>query len=165
MLSILRTAFASSILLVVAPLGFAADASTTTAPEKAPAKGPEVAGRDRDTTELGEKMDESGDAFKKLRKQITDASKNASSLELVAIMRKNSEAALNLEPAKTPDVPEADRAKFLADYKKGIHQLIEKLDALTASLKANDNAAAEKQLKDLAAFQREAHKQFRRPKD
>ncbi|HEU5078905.1 MAG TPA: cytochrome b562 [Opitutaceae bacterium] len=161
----IHSALFFSLILATAPLGFSADSSSTVVPNKAPVKGPEAAAKDRDATELGDKMDEVGDAFKKLRKQISDASKNASSLELIAVMRKNAEASLNLQPAKTEDVPEADRAKFIADYKKGIHELITKLDALSASLKANDNAAAEKQLKELGSFQRESHKHFRRPKD
>jgi soluble cytochrome b562 len=141
-------------------------AADTPSPAASPARAAApAAAENRDSTELGDHMDDAGDAFKKLRRQVADSSKNESSLELVAIMHRAAEASLNLKPAKTQDLPPADQAKFVSEYRKGIEKLLQQLEDLTASLKAGDKAKAEKQVKDLASYQREAHKHFRRPKD
>ncbi len=139
----------------------AADAPPAPA-EKAPVA--KTAGADPDATELGDKMDDIGSAFKKLKKQIADPSQNASSIQLVEKMRKGVAAASQQTPVKTQDLPQADRAKFLADYDEGMKKFSSLLEQLETALKANDNAAADKLVKDLNSLQRESHKEFRRPK-
>ncbi|HEY9155011.1 MAG TPA: cytochrome b562 [Opitutaceae bacterium] len=113
-------------------------------------------------TELGKQMEKMGHAFKKLRKQVGDASQNASSLELVATARKAAEESLTLTPAKAATLPEAERPKFIADYQDGIKQLIAKFDDLSAALKANNNEEAQKIFKDIGSFQRKEHHEFQK---
>jgi soluble cytochrome b562 len=127
---------------------------------QAPA-GPTAAHED---TELGKKMSGMGKAFKKLRSQINDASKNKESVQLVATMKENAVAASKFIPEKSADLPEADQAKFNADFVKKMNALVDYLSQLEVSLKAGDNAAAAKQLEVIGNMQKEGHKEFRKKK-
>jgi soluble cytochrome b562 len=129
-------------------------------PGNAPAHGPGE--HHHPETELGKRMETMGHAFKKLRKQIGDASQNASSLELIATARSAAEEALKFTPEKTETLPEAERPKFIADYQDGIKQLIAKFDDLSAALKANNNEEAQKIFKDIGSFQRKEHHEFQK---
>jgi soluble cytochrome b562 len=117
-----------------------------------------------DDTELGDKMDTLSNAYKKLGKQISDASKNEDSLKLVATIHSSAEAALKLEPAKKADIPAADQAKFVADYQAKMKSFIAEIDKLEAVLKAGDNAAAAKQMDVLKQMRSEGHKEFQKKK-
>lgn len=156
-----------SSLLVTLPALRAADAPPNGAPEStapaAPGGEKGAPRKKRPNTELEDRMDEMGAAFKKLRRQIADATKNAESLELVGQLKTAAEKAAKLKPAKTADVPENEQAKFLADYQAEMKSLVDQLGQLEAALKANANAQAEKLLKDLGAMQRKDHKLFQRP--
>jgi len=155
LLSIFLVASASPLLRAADPAP--ADAPAPTAPAAQPAHK-----KQRPSTELEDRMDEMGNAFKKLRRQINEPTQNAASLELVARLRAGTEKAIKLTPAKAADVPEADRAKFIADYQEGIKHLQASIGKLEEALKANNNAEAAKILKEIGAEQKEGHKQFMR---
>lgn len=115
-------------------------------------------------TELEGKMDKLGSAYRKLSRQINDASKNADSLAQVAIIKENAVASLKLEPVKKKDLPAADQAKFVADYQAEMKTFIGIVDKLEAALKANDNAAAAKLVDDMKNERNEDHKKFQKEK-
>lgn len=115
-------------------------------------------------TELGKSMDRLNGAFRTLRRQITDPSKNADSLALVATIKTEAVAAKKEIPMKAADVPAAERAAFTARYQKGIDDLVAAVARLETALKANDNAAAEKAVADMAAAQKAGHDEFRKKK-
>jgi len=115
-------------------------------------------------TELETKMDDLNAAYRKLGREINDASKNADSLKQVAIIKAAANAALKLEPAKKNEIPAADQAKFVADYQAGMKQFIGNIDKLEAAVKAGKNAEAAELLKTLKHDQEEGHKQFRKDK-
>lgn len=162
-----RSTLASAVLcLALGSLVRADDAPAAPAPAPSTSGAPAAGGpghRKHPATELEDRMDEMGAAFKKLRRQITDATQNASSLELVAKLSAGAEKAAKLTPAKASDLPEAERPKFIADYQSEMKVLQEQLAKLSAALKANNNADAEKVLKDIGAMQRKDHKTFQRP--
>ncbi len=114
-------------------------------------------------TELEDKMEKMNAAWRKLRRQVADPAQNASSLALIAEIRAASAGADKLSPARAAEVPEADRARFLANYLAGMKKLAGMLDSLAAALKAGNNDEAGNALTDIASYQREAHKQFRKP--
>ena len=151
------------ILFAVTPLLRAADPATADAPAPgtAPAEAPKK--KSHRATELEDRMGEMSSAYKKLRRQITDVSKNASSLEFVAKIRAGTEKAIQLTPAKAADLPSADRAKFIADFQDGIKHLQATLGKLEDALKANDNTGAAKILKEIGGEQKEGHNHFMRP--
>jgi soluble cytochrome b562 len=116
---------------------------------------------DPEHTELDEKMEDMNRAFRKLRRQISDASANASSLELVSTLRKASEESAALIPAKAEKVPEADRGKFVADYQAKMKEFIAELDKLAAALEAGKNDEAAALLTKLNNQQKSGHREFR----
>jgi soluble cytochrome b562 len=115
-------------------------------------------------TELETKMDEINAAYRKLNRQISDATKNADSLKQVGIIKQNAAASAKLEPVKKKEVPAADQAKFVADYQAKMKSFMADVDKLEAALKAGKNEDAAAALKTLKQDQDEGHKQFRKDK-
>jgi soluble cytochrome b562 len=115
-------------------------------------------------TELGANMSAISKAFKKLRSQVADATKNDESLKLVATMREKAEASLKLVPEKAADIPTADQSKFTADFAVGMKALIADIAKLEAAFQADDNEEAAAQLEALGNAQKEGHKEFRKKK-
>jgi hypothetical protein len=142
----LATVFLSSI-------AFAADQTPPPAPQGKTRKEPE--------TELGKHMAKMNDAFRTLRRQASDASKNAESLELVVALRDRAKASLELEPAKAASIPEADRAKWIADYRAGMRETVALMEKLEAAFRANQNEEAVKLIAEINSQQRAGHKEFR----
>jgi soluble cytochrome b562 len=127
--------------------------------------GPKKMGPKEDQTELGDKMEKLNGAYRKLGKQISDATKNEDSLAQVAIIKESAEAALKLEPAKKKDLPEAEQAKFVADYQGKMKEFIAMVGKLETALKAGDNAAAAKLVDDMKLERNADHKQFQKKKE
>jgi len=141
--------------LLLATLAFAAFSLPVHAqPSPAPAAAHEE-------TELDHKMEDMNGAFRKLRRQISDPSANASSLELVAKLRKASEESAALIPAKAANLPEADRAGFVAAYETKMKEFIAEVDALKAALEAGKNEEAAALLTKLNNLQKSGHREFR----
>ncbi len=115
-------------------------------------------------TELGKSMENMNGAFRTMRRQITDASKNADSLELIATIRTGATAAKKEIPMKAADVPAADQAAFNAKFKEGIDHLLTVIGHVEMALKANDNVAAEKAVADMVSAQKAGHDEFRKKK-
>jgi hypothetical protein len=151
MKSPLRLIAALSTLLVGSAL-FAAD--------EAPAAAP-AAKETKPETELTKQMDKMNAAFRKLRRQATDPKLNADSLAQVAILKEFATASAKLEPAKAATIPEADRAKWVAEYRAKMTETIALVDKLEAALKAGQNEEAGKLVSDLNAHQRAGHKEYR----
>lgn len=97
------------------------------------------------------------------RPESADPAKNASSLELVATIKEQTEKALTLQPDTTKDQPEAERAKYVEGYQAKMKEFQEKLAKLNDAFKANDNPAAVALIKELGSIQRSGHKEYKRP--
>jgi cytochrome c556 len=117
-----------------------------------------------DTTELGDHMNKISGAFRKLRGALPDATKNDDSLAQVAIIKENATAALKLKPAKLADVPDADQAKFIADYQAEMNKLLDSVNQLEAALKAGKNDDAQKIYAQMGQIQKDGHAAFRKKK-
>lgn len=144
---------ATLIVLLAGSVAFAADAAPA-APAAAPKeKKPE--------TVLTGKMDKMNGAFRKLRRQAADATKNADSLEQVAILREYAEASVKLEPFKATEVPAGDRAKMVEGYQARMKELQATLAKLDAAFKAGQNDEATKIVQELGAIQKEGHKEYK----
>jgi hypothetical protein len=141
----------TSIALAFAPLAQAEAA-------KAAPKGEEK------HTELGDKMEKLNGAYRKLKRQVADASKNESSLALIATIKSAAEASLEFKPEITAEKPAADQAKFVESYKTEMKKMIELVGKLEAALKAGKNDEAAKMIADLDAQQKSSHKEFKKQK-
>ena len=115
-----------------------------------------------DETELGAKMEKMGGAFRALRRQISDASKNADSLAKLAVIRQNAEASVKLEPAMAKDVPAAKKQEFVARYQAEMKKFLDLVGKVEAALKANNNAEAATLVNQLADAQKAGHKEFKK---
>jgi soluble cytochrome b562 len=119
-------------------------------------------GPKEDHTPLGDQMEKLNGAYRKLGRQISDATKNADSLAQVAIIKDTATAALKFEPALKKDIPAADQAKFVADYQSKLKGFIAMVDKLEVALKANDNTAAAKIVDDMKTERNADHKAFKK---
>jgi soluble cytochrome b562 len=117
--------------------------------------------QDEPKTPLGKKMTAMNTAFKAVGRQVEDPTKNASTLEQIAIMETNAKSSLTLEPEKKAKVPAGDQAKFVSDYQAEMKQFLVSVDKLKAAVKAGNNAEAVKIVDEMKAAQREGHKEFR----
>ncbi len=115
-------------------------------------------------TELGEKMDKMGAAFRALRRQAADSTKNADSLAKVATMREQAQASLKLEPIKKADLPAAEQAAFVTNYRAEMKKFVGMIESLDAAFKANKNEEAVKILGTMADAQKAGHKDFQKKK-
>ncbi|HVU33798.1 MAG TPA: cytochrome b562 [Opitutaceae bacterium] len=120
---------------------------------------------DEKQTELGKHMEKMGHAFRALGKEVADPARNEDSLKQVEIIRTNAAAGLNLKPEKTADLPEDQRAKFVADYQKHMKSFLADVDKLEAALKAGNNQDAEALVKTLKKDMGAGHKEFRKKHD
>lgn len=136
-------------------------ASAGLAAEGVPAAAPAASKEEKPETELTRQMDKMNSAFRKLRRQATDPSKNADSLAQVAILKEFAATSAKLEPAKAASMPEANRAKWIADYRAKMTEALATIDKLEAALKAGQNEEAGKLVTELNAQQRAGHKEFR----
>ena len=130
--------------------------------EEAP-KAPPAAEDKEPETALGKKMAKMNAAWRKVRRQVADATKNESTLEQLAIVQANATDALKEEPERKADVPAADQAKFVADYQAKMKEFIADLETLGAALKAGNNEEAGKIIEAIGKTQKADHKEFRRP--
>jgi soluble cytochrome b562 len=153
---------ASSLPLILLLGATVAQAQDAAAPAPADASAPAAAPKPEKTA-LAKDMDKMNRAFRKLRTQITDATKNDASLALVATMHDAATAAANETPAKAADLPAADQAKFNSDFQSKMQEFLTALDKVTADLKSGDNATAATDVKALGGLERDDHKQFRKP--
>lgn len=118
---------------------------------------------DKPTTELGKSMDDLSAAYKKLRRQVKDASHNESSLALLKSIRTAAEHAVTLTPALADDQPASKREAFVAAFHKKMHEFIANLEPLEAALKANNNTEAASIVAKLGDMQKKGHKEFKKP--
>jgi soluble cytochrome b562 len=116
-------------------------------------------------TDLELRMDRVSKAFRKLRKQVADPTQNVASLALLATMEDALKEAVELTPEKADDVPADQRAKFISDYKAGIHGMLDELAKVGDALTAGKNDDAAKMVADVMALEKKDHTDFRRPED
>ena len=115
-------------------------------------------------TELGDRMEKLNGAFRRLKRQITDATKNEASLALVGTVKKEAEASLAYKPEWTAEQPAAKQAAFVESYKVEMKKMIEMVGKLEVALKAGKNDEAAKLITTLEEQRNASHKEFKKPK-
>jgi soluble cytochrome b562 len=113
-------------------------------------------------TPLGKEMEKINKAYKAIGKQADDAAKKDDTLAKIADMKKAAEATLTLEPEMTADIPAADKAKFLADYKAATEAFIKEIDVLKAAVEAGKADEAKKSIDTLKKMKGDGHKKFKK---
>lgn len=112
-------------------------------------------------TPLGKEMEKIGKALKSVNRDLADASKKADNIKKVDDAKAACAAASKLDPAKTKEVPEAEKAKFIEGYKASMVEMGKGLDTLKAALEAGKADDAKAALDKLNAGKKEGHKKYK----
>jgi soluble cytochrome b562 len=161
----IRPSLALLLALPVLSPAFSYAQTTPPTPAGSSAQAPAGAPSDEKKTDLEVRMDHMGRAYRKLKKQVADPSKNASSLQLLATMQQAAKEALEFTPEKTADLPADQQAKFVDDFKAGIHGMQDEFTKLSDALTAGKNDDAVKIVAEIDALEKKDHKEFRKPKN
>ena len=115
---------------------------------------------DRPKTPLAQQMTGISKDFRSLRKIVGDPAQKSAALQLVKDMEDRAAKAKGFEPAKTKGIQPADRAQFVADFRKQIDGLIADFQKLEAAVNEGKTADATALLDKLQADKRAGHKKF-----
>jgi soluble cytochrome b562 len=121
---------------------------------------PAFAAADEDTP-LGKEMEKVSKALKAINRNIADASAKDANLAKLAEAKAANVAALKYEPAKTKDVPAAEKAKFLSGYKAAMEAVGKDMDALKAAIEGGKTEDAKALLEKLNNAKKEGHKKYK----
>lgn len=111
-------------------------------------------------TPLAKKMEEMDEGMKKLRRTLRDAKQNKESIATIKKVKADAVACKDLVPVKAKSIPEAEREKWLADYRKGMEKLVSSMTEMETALGKDDNAKAQDIYKSLKKQEEEGHKVF-----
>jgi soluble cytochrome b562 len=100
--------------------------------------------------------------MRQLSQQITDAAKQSENISLLEKMKKAAVDSKNLDPRKTKDIPESQRAAFLADYRTDLDELKDALDQIETTLKAGQYEKANSLLANVNSIKKEGHGKFKK---
>ena len=119
--------------------------------------------KDRPDTDIEKAMEKMAGTYRKLRRQVTDPAQNAASLELVVAIKADATEARKYPPLKAADLPEADRAAFVENFREKLDEFLVTAGRLDDALKAGNNEEAAGLVAELGKIQKADHKEFRRP--
>lgn len=147
----------AALLAPLACLAFVPNQTRThTSQDPAPA-----AAAKADEPSLEQRMKAMKRAFGKV-KDYAAKDEGAAPLAEVDALLQNALAARNMVPELAADIPEAERAKWLAAYKQGMRDTVRSLLALEEALEAGDKAKVKELAEALGKQQKEGHKQFKK---
>jgi soluble cytochrome b562 len=122
----------------------------------------------QEDTPLQKEMESIEKEMKNLRRTLRKAEQKDDSLKSVASIKASATKCKDLVPAMAKTVPEAQREKFVADFRKSMDEFIGEVDKLEAAVKAgktDDALEIHKHLKDLEDAGHEKFTQSDKPKD
>src|SRR4051812_9978351 len=94
-------------------------------------------------SELHGHMEDIDELLKKLRKSCRKPETNEESLKLLTEIQELMVKSKALVPTRAAKVPEADRAKFIADYRKEMAGTISQFLEMESAILSGDNAKAQ----------------------
>lgn len=119
---------------------------------------------DDDQTALGAKMEKIGGAWRKVKAQISDSSKNEDTLAKLAIVKENLVASEKEEPELAKTKSGAEKDKFVADFRAKLKEETDRVDKIIGLVKAGKNAEAAELVGAADQAQKDAHKAFKKGK-
>ena len=111
-------------------------------------------------TPLTKEMKAMNKSLRTLKRQVGDAGKKDENVQLLASIKKNVDAALKLEPAKSKEVPAGEKAAYKDKYKQQMTDLGKAFDELESAVKAGMADDATKALEKLSQAKEKGHKDF-----
>lgn len=137
-------------LLSAVPFGLNAAAPAADAAKRTPVT----------DTELAKQMEIIDEGMKKLRRSLRQPEQNAESLEMIAKMQAATVASKGMVPVMAKSVPEAERAKFIAAYRKDMAAMLAEIAQLEIALLDGDNKKAQELHKSLSDREDSGHEKF-----
>jgi soluble cytochrome b562 len=116
--------------------------------------------KEKGASPLEDEMIAANKIMKSLKTQITDSSKNASSLEMIAEMQKHFLAAKGMEPLRAKKVSESERPKFMTEYRKSMVMLMAEMLKMEQAVLDGKNEDAAAILKGLTKIKADGHEKF-----
>ena len=116
--------------------------------------------RAEDDTPLAKNMSGMNKALRTLKRQIADAAKKDENVGLIGKIKASLAEAVKLEPKKTKEVPEAEKAAYLEKYKKQLAELGKTFDDIETALKADKPNDAKALFDKLSEQKEKGHKDF-----
>ena len=110
---------------------------------------------------LHQQMETMGRLFKRLKSQVSESAKNASSLDLVTQMEQATLACKNQTPRLVQRMPTTQQADETLSYRQMMLDLFRQELDLEENLLNNDNKKAGEIVAKMDELQRDGHKEFR----
>ncbi|MEX0323759.1 MAG: cytochrome b562 [Puniceicoccaceae bacterium] len=114
-------------------------------------------------TPLGESMEEIGGAWRRVKRQASDPSKNQATLAMVARMQAAVKEGMKHKPALLEDIPAAEKKDFLVGYGQAMKAFATKLDKLADLLAAGDNDGAVAVVVEIDELRKKGHTKYKAP--
>jgi len=111
-------------------------------------------------TELAKQMEVIDEAMKKLRRTLRNAEGNKQSLEHIDKIEKAAAKSKELIPALATKKPEAERPKFVENYKKDMDTFIKSVGEMKAAVQAGQNDKAQEVYKTLKTQEDKGHEKY-----
>ncbi len=116
-----------------------------------------------DKTKLERAMSATNKAFKTVRRQSSDSSKNKESAKLVGKMIENSKKAIKLKPKWTVDQPKNEQKAYVEGYKQEMQTTVKLLERLKVAFEKGKNDEANDIISDIRKQQKKNHKKYKKP--
>lgn len=123
-------------------------------------QGGEGGGKPDEHGPLEERMHAMEDAIRALRRSLRDPAKQADSLASLAKLEADIIAAKSETPRMAPKVPEAERPKFLVDYRREMIRMLEQALAVEKAVLDGKQDEALAAFEALRALEDPAHARF-----
>jgi hypothetical protein len=111
-------------------------------------------------SELNNHMEDIDDMMKRLRRTVRKPESNEESLKLIADIEQLMVTSKSLIPTKAEKVPEADRPKFVAAYRKQMANVLGIFCQMEEALCDGDNKKAQALYKTITTEEDKDHDQF-----
>ena len=98
---------------------------------------------------------------KQLSQQVTDPTKQQENITLLESLKKAATDSKALTPRKTTSVPQADREKFLADFRTDLDELKDAFGQIEEAVKAGQYDKAKSLLAMANSIKKEGHGKFK----
>ena len=99
--------------------------------------------------------------MRQLSQQVVDPSKQQENITLLESLQKAAVDSKALDPRKTASVPQADRNKFLADYRTDLDELKDAFDQIKEAVKAGQYDKAKSLIATVNSIKKEGHGKFK----
>lgn len=117
-------------------------------------------GEHEEHSPLEERMHAIEDSIRALRRSLKDPAKQAESLTLLGKLEADIIAAKGETPRMAPKVPEAERPKFLVEYRLEMVSMLEHALAVEKAVLAGNAEAAQQAFEKLRGLEDPAHARF-----